>query len=149
MKSKELAMLITIGLLLAVTVRLESIKPDEYTPLPSVLISSDDSSSCTAQWEDASETVIVSQQDERCRLRVRLELKGEDVGEAKEHAAFVVNTKSWIDGGDGWLYYRDTLEKDEMTEPICLQGYLDRKGKQKQIYAALVCDWMPVKESTG
>lgn len=146
MKSKELAMLITIGLLLSVTVRLETIVPDEYTPLPSVLVSAKDPEVCIERWEDAAQTVIVSPQEGPCRLRVRIQLQGED---AEGHAAFVVNKKSWIDGGDGWLYYRDTLEKNEMTDPICLQGYLDRQGTQKQIYAALVCDWKPAKESTG
>lgn len=148
MKSRELAMLITIGLLLSVNVRLETIEPDEYTPLPSILISSDDPALCIGQWEDASQTVITSQQEGRCRLRVRIQLKGEDDEDAEGHAAFVVNRKSWIDGGDGWLYYRDTLEKNEMTDPICLQGYLDRQGTQKQVYAALVCDWKPAKETT-
>lgn len=148
MKSKELAMLITIGLLLSVTVRLETIEPDEYTPLPSILMSSEDLSSCIGQWEDASRTVIISQQEGPCRLRVQIQLEGEGAKEAAGHAAFVVNRKSWIDGGDGWLYYRDTLEKYEMADPICLQGYLDRQGTQKQVYAALVCDWKPVNEST-
>lgn len=141
-------MLITIGLLLSVNIRLEAIKPDEYTPLPSVLMSSEDDSQYIGQWEDASQTVIVSQREGCCRLRVRVRLEGEDAKAAEGHAAFVVNKQSWIDGGDGWLYYRYTLKKHETTDPICLQGYLDRQGTQKQVYAALVCDWRPAEKTT-
>lgn len=149
MKSQELAMMITIGLLLTVTVRLESIEPGEYTPLPSVLLSDCKNEECIGQWEDAAQTTIISSQEKRSRLRVRLLLRQKDGTEAEGHAAFVVNRKCWIDGGDGWLYYRDTLEKNEMTDPICLQGYLDRQGAQQQICATLVCDWQTADESTG
>ena len=148
MKSKELAMLITIGLLLTMNIRLENIQPKEYSPLPSVLVSAGDPATCLGQWEDAAQTVITSSKEGSYRVRVRVQLKSAE-GEEEGHAAFVVNRKSWIDGGDGWLYYRDTLEKDDMADPICLQGYTDQLGTQKQIYAALVCDWMPVEKSTG
>ena len=148
MKSRELAMLITIGLLLTINIRLENIKPEEYSPLPSVLVSAKDPKTYIGRWEDAAQTVIVSQKEGRYRLRVRIELK-RAAGEEEGYAAFIVNRKSWIDGKDGWLYYRDTLEKDDMADPICLQGYTDKLGTQKQIYAALVCDWMPIEKSTG
>lgn len=148
MKSKELAMLITIGLLLSVTARLENVQPGEYTPLPSMLVSAEEPAVCIGQWADAAQTVITSQKEGLYKVRVRMQLEGTDAESAVGHAAFVVNRKCWIDGNDGWLYYRGVLGKDEMTDPICLQGYLDRQGTGKQVYMALVCDWEPVKEST-
>lgn len=141
-KGKECAMLVTIGILLYVNVCLETEKPTGYSPLPVIL--KDDTASEAKEWADAADTTITSQKEGSCRLRVRVEFEGTKAGEAKEHAAFIVNKKSWIDGRDGWLYYRDMLQKDETADPICLKGYLDRQGSEENVYATLVCDWQPV-----
>ena len=140
-RGKECAMLVTIGILLYVNVCLEMEKPTEYSPLPVIL--KDDASSETKEWADAADAMITSRKEGSCRLRVRVEFKGKSAQDANGHAAFIVNKKSWIDGKDGWLYYRDMLQKDETADPICLKGYLDRQGSQEKVYATLVCEWQP------
>ena len=140
-KGKECAMLVTIGILLYINACLEAERPTEYSPLPVFL--KEEASSETKTWADAADTRIVSNREGSCRLRVRVEFKGTNAGDANRHAAFIVNKKSWIDGKDGWLYYRDMLQKDETADPICLKGYLDRQGSQEKVYATLVCDWQP------
>ena len=145
-KGKECAMLVTIGILLYVNVCLETEKPTGYSPLPVIL--KDDTALEAREWADAADAKITSQEEGSCRLRVRVEFEGTKAGEAKEHAAFIVNRKSWIDGRDGWLYYRDMLQKDETADPICLKGYLDRQGLEENVYATLVCDWQPVDKKT-
>ena len=120
MKGKECAMLVTIGILLYINACLEAERPTEYSPLPVFL--KEEASSETKAWADAADTRIVSDREGSCRLRVRVEFKGTNAGDANRHAAFIVNKKSWIDGKDGWLYYRDMLQKDETADPICLKS---------------------------
>ena len=143
MKGREMAMLITIGVLLYVNVCLESETPTEYSPLPTVLVSASGSTTEEKEWKDAADTQIVSETAGTSRVRVRVELKG-TAKDSAEHAAFLVNQESWIDGKDGWLYYRDMLKEHEVADPICLKGYLDRQGTEDKVYAALICEWEPV-----
>lgn len=149
MRKMELAMLGTIGLLLVVVMRLESVTPGEYTPLPSVLVSAEEPAVCIGQWRDATQTVITSDKEGTYKVRVRVQLSGTETGQEAGHAAFVVNRQSWIDGEDGWLYYQGTLEKDEQTDPLCLQGYLDSQGIEEQIYASVICEWKQVEEAVS
>ena len=143
MKGREIAMLITIGVLLYVNVYLESETPTEYSPLPAVLVSASGSGTEEKEWKDAADTQIISETAGTARLRVRVELKGA-AKDSAEHAAFLVNQESWIDGKDGWLYYRNMLKENEAADPICLKGYLDRQGTKEKVYAALTCEWEPV-----
>ena len=143
MKGREIAMLITIGVLLYVNVYLESETPTEYSPLPAVLVSASDSTTEEKEWKNAADTQITSEKAGTSRLRVRVELKGA-AKNPTEHAAFLVNQESWIDGKDGWLYYRNMLKENETADPICLRGYLDRQGAKDKVYAALICEWESV-----
>lgn len=144
-KGKECAMLITIGILVHINICLESIHATGYSPLPVVV--KDNASQEIRQWADAKDARIVSQKEGSYRLRVRVEFRGEQDKDAAKHAAFLINEKSWIDGKDGWLYYRNKLQKNETADAVCKNGYLDRQGANENVYATLLCEWQPANQT--